>query len=109
MKGPYGARPGAGSRNRPRWRPAAISRLVSKDGLMAVGARPDLWFIAVSVAMRSVPSRWWHRWPPLPLPTAEYVDMRLEAMFGHGSARNLEPDELLRYLEWCRRMKRLAR
>ena len=55
-----------------------------------------------------VPPVWWGRWPPLPKPTPQYMDLRLEAMYGPGGGR-LSRSELVGYLEWCRWMRALAR
>ncbi|HET9076351.1 MAG TPA: hypothetical protein VFN68_05425 [Acidimicrobiales bacterium] len=66
----------------------------------ALARRPALW----RPALRLVPPGWWRRWPPLPVPSADYVRFRMETMY--GSDGQLEPDELIRYLEWCRRMGR---
>jgi len=57
---------------------------------------------------RLVPSRWWRRWPPLPLPPAGYLKFRTETMYG-GSGGLLTPADLVAYLEWCRRMGTGAR
>lgn len=69
----------------------------------AVLRRPALW----PAALRMVPPRWWRRWPPLPIPSGDYVRFRMETMY--GSDGRLDPEELVRYLEWCRRMARPAR
>lgn len=55
-------------------------------------------------ALRFVPPRWWRQWPPLPLPSSDYARFRMQTMY--GSDRNIDPDDLIRYLEWCRRMRR---
>lgn len=65
--------------------------------------RPSLW----PAAIRMVPPRWWRHWPPLPVPPGEYLRFRLETMYGSGG--RLDAEELIRYLEWCRRMDRPAR
>lgn len=79
----------------------------------ALVRRPDLW----PAAFRLVPPRWWRRWPPVPWPAADYVRFRLETMYGAGGpgaarpgpAGDLDPGELIRYLEWCQRMAGRAR
>jgi hypothetical protein len=78
------------------------SRLVK--ALLTVAARPALWPVAVRLA----PSRWWRRWPPLPLPPPEYVRFRAETMYGDAGG-DLAGDDLVAYLQWCRRMSRRAR
>jgi hypothetical protein len=70
---------------------------------LALLRRPDLW----PAARRLIPRRWWRRWPPLPIPPAEYLRFRSETMY--GSAGRVEPTELIRYLEWCRSMRHPAR
>jgi len=67
--------------------------------LTALARRPHLWGVARSL----VPPRWWRRWPPLPLPPAEYVRFRSETMYGSAGGGLSEAD-LIEYLEWCRRM-----
>lgn len=69
----------------------------------AVLRRPSLW----PAALRMVPPRWWWRWPPLPVPSADYFRFRMETMYGSGG--RLDPEELVRYLEWCRRLTARAR
>ena len=65
--------------------------------------RPDLW----ASALRFVPPAWWRRRPPSPVPPADYLRFRMETMY--GTAGELEPEELIRYLEWCRRVRPPAR
>ena len=65
--------------------------------------RPRLW----PAALRLVPPKWWRHWPPLPLPPAGYRRFRVETMYGREG--KLEADDLVRYLEWCRRMGGRAR
>lgn len=69
----------------------------------SVARRPDLW----PAAMAFVPKRWWRRWPPLPLPSPDYMRFRIETMYGQGG--RLEGADLIRYLEWVRTMRRRAR
>jgi hypothetical protein len=65
--------------------------------------RPDLW----PVALRLVPPSWWRRWPPRPWPPKAFRDFRTETMYGSGGT--LDGEDLVRYLEWCRAMRRRAR
>ena len=69
----------------------------------AVLRRPSLW----RPALRMIPPRWWRKWPPLPVPPSSYAKFRTETMYGRGG--ELEPDDLVAYLEWCRSMRRPAR
>ncbi len=78
-----------------RWSPTGLEVLSLGR---AVIRRPRLW----PSARRLVPPRWWRRWPPLPLPPPDYARFRMETMY--GAEGRLDPEELVRYLEWCRRM-----
>ncbi len=71
--------------------------------VLALLRRPDLW----PAAVRLVPPRWWKRWPPLPIPPEGYRRFRNETMYGPGG--KVEAEDLIRYLEWCRAMRRNAR
>jgi len=77
---------------------------ISVTAVAAVAARPWLW----PVVIRLVPSRWWRRWPPLPLPPANYLRFRAQTMYGDGGGP-LDKEDLIAYLQWCRRMGRRAR
>jgi hypothetical protein len=70
---------------------------------VAVLRRPRLW----GPAWRMVPPGWWRRWPPLPFPPAGYRRFRMETMYGDQPA--LGAEDLVQYLEWCRRMSPPAR
>jgi hypothetical protein len=72
--------------------------------IAAVAARPRLW----PALARLVPSRWWRRWPPVPLPPADYLRFRTQTMYGDLGGP-LDAGDLIAYLEWCRRMGRRAR
>lgn len=78
-----------------------VTRIPGRDAAALAGAvvrRPDLW----AVALRFVPPRWWLRRPPSPLPPAGYRQFRMETMYGAGGA--LGGEDLIAYLEWCRRL-----
>jgi hypothetical protein len=70
----------------------------------ALAGRPDLWPAAAAL----VPPRWWRRWPPQPVPPADYRAFRAESMYGDTRAVP-RPGDLLDYLEWCRSMRRRTR
>jgi hypothetical protein len=63
--------------------------------------RPRYWLVAVRVARRMVPTRWWTHRPFLPLPTPKYVKFRLETQYGGSSPHPTLPD-VLKYLQWVR-------
>jgi hypothetical protein len=69
--------------------------------LMAVAGRPRLWPVAVREARRLAPTGWWRRPPFLPLPPAAYRRFRMETMYGADDHLPV-PDDLVRWLEWCR-------
>ncbi|HUB71006.1 MAG TPA: hypothetical protein VL984_11340 [Acidimicrobiales bacterium] len=76
--------------------------------LGAVVRRPALWGTALAQARAFVPRRWWAHWPPLPLPAEGYMAFRSETMFGAADGC-LDGEQLVAYLEWCRRMRLSAR
>jgi hypothetical protein len=81
---------------------------VSRAAFVQVARRPRLWLTAWSQWRALGDPKWWARWPPVPGPAVAYMAFRLEAMHGSPKA-TLSEDELVAYLEWCRRMRSLAR
>ncbi len=81
------------------------AELLSVLGLLA--RRPALWLTAVRVAVRMSRPRWWRQWPPLPGPSPEYARFRAETFLGDDGRPGAE--EIVAYLDWCRRMTLLAR
>jgi hypothetical protein len=57
------------------------------------------------VALRTVaelaPDGWYRRPPFLPFPAPDYLAFRLQTMYGSADHRP-EPDDLVRWLMWCR-------
>ena len=80
------------------WAPAVV----------AVLHRPDLWPVALLVALRLAPARWWRRWPPRPRPDPGYLAFRMQTAYGDPD-RAPDPDDLVAWLEWCRRLRRPGR
>ncbi len=74
---------------------------------LAVIVRPHLWLTALRQAWRLAPLGWWRRAPFLPVPTADYVAMRATIQYGDPK-HSLEPQDLLKYLTWCRAESRDA-
>lgn len=74
----------------------------------ALARRPAIWPTAARAAIALVPRRWWARWPPLPLPDAEWMRFRWETAFG-APDRRAEPGELIDWLEWCRESRAAQR
>ena len=77
-------------------------------GAAAVLRRPRLWPTAMVQAGRLAAPGWWRRRPFLPLPDPAYLRFRLQTMYG-DPAHEPEPDDLVVYLEWCRRFRKVAR
>jgi hypothetical protein len=74
----------------------------------ALAIRPDLWPTAAAVVWRMAPPGWWHRWPALPRPDPAYLRFRMQTAYGDDVA-SPSTQELVDYLEWCRRMDSLRR
>jgi hypothetical protein len=77
-------------------------------GLLAVAKRPLLWPTALYEWRALTPMKWWRHWPPVLGPSREYLAFRMQAMYGSPQA-TFGPEELVRYLEWCRWMRVRAR
>lgn len=76
--------------------------------LLAVAARPSLWWTALVQVARLAPRRWWRRPPHLPVPDRAYLRFRAQTFAGDPDAP-LRPADVVSYLKWCSRMRRLAR
>ena len=76
-----------------------------RPALVALVARPGLWATALSQLGRMAARGWWRRWPPLPVPDPRYLAFRLQTQYGDAS-QPPHPDDLVAYLEWCRRSRR---
>ncbi|HHC08188.1 MAG TPA: hypothetical protein ENK55_05680 [Actinobacteria bacterium] len=75
------------------------------EALIAVGRRPWLWAEALRAAAAMAPRRWWLRPPFLPLPDRRLVRWRLETAY--GEVRPVAGEDLVAYLRWRRRQRRL--
>jgi hypothetical protein len=75
--------------------------------ILVVAGRPDLWVTAVRQVGVLVPSKWWERWPPLPLPDRAYLRFRLQTAYGADGFR-VPASDVIGYLEWCRRVRALG-
>jgi hypothetical protein len=69
--------------------------------VVAVLARPSLWWTALRVARGVIPRRWWARPPFLPIPSRAYLRFRKEAYYGDPRAPFRAAD-VLKYLMWVR-------
>jgi hypothetical protein len=77
---------------------------VTRSTVWAVVRRPTLW----RVALRLAPRGWWRRSPHLPLPDPAYLRFRMVTMYGDATHAP-ETDDLVTYLEWCRRFRAVRR
>lgn len=75
----------------------------------AVLRRPHLWLTALRVGRRMIRRRWWRRPPFLPVPSASYVRFRLVTMYGGTGTGPVHPDDVVTWLEWCRRWPEASR
>ena len=55
-----------------------------------------------------VPAHWWRTPPFLPVPARGYLQFRLLTQYGSASAVP-STDDLVSYLEWCRRQHQSVR
>jgi hypothetical protein len=78
------------------------------EGLLAVAKRPTLWLTALRQGRALLPLDWWRQWPTGWGPSGDYVAFRMQTMYGSTDA-TIGPEELVRYLEWCRWMRARAR
>lgn len=68
----------------------------------AVARHPGLWPTAVAQGLRLAAPGWWRRRPFLPLPSPGYLHLRVTTMYGGDGTDPIEPDDLIRWLRWCR-------
>lgn len=71
----------------------------------AVARRPRLWTTAVVMAFRLARPGWWRRPPFLPTPDAGYLRFRMETQYGGDGSTPAAPEDLVTYLDWCRRTR----
>ncbi|MDP1820618.1 MAG: hypothetical protein Q8K58_12115 [Acidimicrobiales bacterium] len=64
----------------------------------ALVARPTLWPTAVALLVRLTPSPWDRRGP---LPSRTYLSYRGQAVYGMPLSL-IPPEDVIRYLQWCR-------
>jgi hypothetical protein len=89
--------PGSSSRGRAWWVEAAA----------AVSRHPSLWHIAAAESVGLAPQGWWHHWPPLPLPSPDWLAFRMETAYGDPGARP-SPEDVVAWLDWCKALRRRA-
>ena len=64
-----------------------------------------MWPIAAVESIAMAPRGWWHRWPPAPLPSPEWLAFRMETAYGDPTARPV-PEDVVAWLDWCRSSRR---
>jgi hypothetical protein len=78
---------------------------------VALARRPDLWSTAIREAVVLASPGWWHHWPPRPVPGPAYLEWRLQTAYGSSGPTSgvtqVPAEDLVGYLDWCRRMRRL--
>jgi len=74
----------------------------------AIARHPRLWPTALVQLFVLARPGWWRRWPLLPEPDPDYLRFRLVTAYGDPD-RDPEPQDVVAYLKWCRRMRALAR
>ncbi len=67
----------------------------------AVLARPRLWAVGFRQMRALIAPAWWRRRPWLPVPDRDYVRFRLVTQYGDPD-HDVEPADVVAYLEWCR-------
>jgi hypothetical protein len=72
--------------------------------VVLLARRPALWSVAVRQLFQLAARDWWRRAPFLPLPAPDYLRFRLQTMYG-GNDHAPEPQDLVRWLAWCRSQK----
>lgn len=53
------------------------------------------------------PRGWWRSWPPLPMPSDDYLHFRLQTAYGDGE-RAPDARDVVTYLHWCREQRRTS-
>lgn len=74
--------------------------------LRAVVPRPSLWWSGLTALSRLARRGWWRRAPFLPVPGDAYWRFRLITAFG-GTGEGAAPavQDVVAYLQWCRRAR----
>lgn len=76
---------------------------LSREAVVAVVRRPDLWSTAVRSAIGLAPRGWWRRAPFLPLPDADWLHFRLVTAYGGDGSTPMRAHDLITWLEWVKR------
>ncbi|MCL4313479.1 MAG: hypothetical protein M1131_05010 [Actinobacteria bacterium] len=82
----------------------AIKAVVCALGRL-VRERPELLPVAMVQTLRLARSKWWVRFPFLPLPSEEYLTFRIITDYGSSGDRRELCADIVSYLEWCSQFK----
>lgn len=80
----------------------SVRSLLGMRNVMAVLARPDLWWTALRLVRTLARPGWLRRAPHLPLPDEDYLRFRLITAYGAKGEGPARAEDLVSYLEWCR-------
>jgi hypothetical protein len=80
---------------------AGLTGGTARRMLVAVLARPDLWWTALGVFRRLAVPGWWREPPYLPVPDRRLWEFRMVTAYGRPDAEPVA-DDVMSYLEWCR-------
>lgn len=69
--------------------------------VLAVLIRPYLWPTAIRAVFDFSPSRWWTRFPFLPIPDRTVIAWRVTTAYGHRDM-TLVAQDIISYLRWRR-------
>jgi hypothetical protein len=75
----------------------------------ALCRHPGLVGSGVAQVLRLARPGWWHRWPPLPMPSAELWRFRMETAYGGAGDATPGEDDVVSFLRWSRAMRRWRR
>ena len=80
--------------------------MITRELMLTVAKRPDLWAESVRTLFAVAPRRWWRRKPFVPLPDPAYANWRMATAHGDPDTK-LSSQELVLFLEWRKRQHRL--
>ncbi|MBN2622748.1 MAG: hypothetical protein JXA83_05240 [Acidimicrobiales bacterium] len=77
----------------------------ARGAAVVVARHPTLWLTGLRQVLVLAAPGWWRRRPFLPLPAPGYLRFRLQTAYGGAGDHAPEPDDLVTYLRWCRRLR----
>ncbi len=76
---------------------------LSREAVVALARRPDLWATAAKATGGLAPRGWWRRAPFLPLPDHDWLHFRLVTAYGGDGSAPMRGEDLVTWLEWVKR------